>query len=131
MFSNSRTMLRILLAVLLLTSFIGYLEWGNQRQFLFQMEAFILRKMWSDPLEVIHPFTVLPLLGQLILLTTILRSRPKTGWIITGASLIGMLYLLLLLIGILGGNYKIILFSLPYILIATVLSIFLYKLKNR
>jgi hypothetical protein len=131
MFSNSRTMLRILLAVLLLTSFIGYLEWGNQRQFLFQMEAFILRKMWSDPLEVIHPFTVLPLLGQLILLTTILRSRPKTGWIITGASLIGILYLLLLLIGILGGNYKIILFSLPYILIATVLSIFLYKLKNR
>lgn len=124
-------MLRILLAVLLLTSFIGYLEWGNQRQFLFQMEAFILRKMWSDPLEVIHPFTVLPLLGQLILLTTILRSRPKTGWIITGASLIGILYLLLLLIGILGGNYKIILFSLPYILIATVLSIFLYKLKNR
>lgn len=43
--------------------------------FLFQMEAEIVSKIFSAPGSVIHPFTILPLIGQLILLFTLFKSN--------------------------------------------------------
>jgi len=62
---------------LLLTSLIGYLEWGgNNNTFLFQAEGEILSKLFTDPGSVVHPFTLLPMTGQLILIVTLFLKEP-------------------------------------------------------
>ena len=110
-------MIKKLIVILIVTSLIGYLEWGgNNKMFVAEGELDILQKLFQDPLSVIHPFTLLPLLGQLFLLITLLQKRPKKWMILTGITGIGLLYLMMLIIGILGKNLKIVIFSLPFLL---------------
>ncbi len=56
------TKAKILIALVIITSLFGHLEWGqNNQMFLFQAEAEIFIKIITEPLSVLHPFTVLPL----------------------------------------------------------------------
>lgn len=105
--------------LLILTSLIGYLEWGgNNQTFLFQAEADIVLKFFSEPQSLIHPFIVLPLLGQILLLITLFQKKP--GKILTyfGIGTLGILLGFMFVIGIIGFNFKIIISTLPFILIA-------------
>jgi hypothetical protein len=107
---------RILNALLLFTSFFGYLEWsGNSKSFLFQAEAEILSKAFTDPVSVIHPFTVLPFVGQLLLVITLFQKNPGRILTYAGIAGIGLLMLLILLVGILAMNYKIVISTLPFL----------------
>ena len=48
---------KILNLLLIVTSLFGYLEWGgNNSILLFQAEADIISKLFTDPTSVIHPF---------------------------------------------------------------------------
>lgn len=111
---------KLMILVLLITSLLGYLEWGgNHKMFLFQVESELLVKLFHDPLAVLHPFTILPLLGQVLL--AIAFFRPQKWLILGGIACIGVLMLLILTIGILGLNWKSGLSSLPFLIVSALL----------
>src|SRR5690606_5654588 len=57
--------LKILNLLLLLSSLFGYLEWvGNNQSFLAEAEYEILKKLFTDPKSIIHPYILLPLLDK-------------------------------------------------------------------
>lgn len=69
---------KLLNLLLILTSFAGYLEWGGDRHLLlYQAEIEIFTKLFTDPMSVMHPFTILPLLGQIALLITLFQKSPN------------------------------------------------------
>ena len=97
--------LRLLLLLTLFTSTWAHLSWGeNQHQFLWQTEWELLQKLFRDPVSVIHPLTLLPLFGQLLLLLSLLKNKPNSFIIYLGIACLGLLYGLLLLIAFLTLN---------------------------
>lgn len=72
------TKAKILNALLILTSLMGYLEWGKDNQvFLFQAEGQILLRLLNEPVAVAHSFTVLPMLGQLIFSDYVVSKKSR------------------------------------------------------
>jgi len=115
--------IKILNNLLILTSLIGFLQWGKDSHlFLFQAEAEIIGKLFTDPTSVLHPFTVLPLGGQIILLITVFQKNPSKVLTLIGLSGLALLLLFMLLVGILSVNFKIIISTLPFVIVA-ILSI--------
>ncbi len=110
---------RLLHLLLFVTSLLGYMEWGiDNHSFLFQAEVELLSKLFTDPLSVIHPFTIIPLFGQALLIVNIVRAKPVKWISYTAISCIGLLFLMLIFIGLWGMNIKMTLASLPFILIS-------------
>ncbi len=121
---------KILNILLMVTSLFGYLEWsGNRHSFLFQVEGEFFLKLFSDPVSVIHPFTVLPLIGQILLIITLFQKRP--GRLLTNTAIVGLGILLGLmqLIGIISFNLKIIFSTIPFIVV-TLLTIRHHRIYN-
>jgi hypothetical protein len=116
--------------LLLITSLLGYLEWsGNNHTFLFQAEIEIISKLFTNPTAVLHPFTIIPLLGQSILLITIFQSKPNKTLTFLGIGAIGILLVFMFLVGIMALNYKIIISTIPFILFS-ITTIRYYKKKH-
>ena len=110
---------KILNVFLILTSLLGYLEWGkDNKSFLFQAEAEIIAKLFTDPTSVIHPFTMLPLIGQLILLVTLFQKNPNRLLTFVGIAGIGILLALMFLIGLISLNLYIALSAAPFLVTA-------------
>ncbi|MFN8337044.1 MAG: hypothetical protein U0U09_18070 [Cyclobacteriaceae bacterium] len=110
---------KILNAILIVSSLFGYLEWGTgNHMFLFQAEGEILTKMFTDPQSIIHPFTILPMLGQLLLFTTLLQKSVNRWLTYTGLAFIGILLALMFFIGVIDTNAKILLSTLPFMITA-------------
>lgn len=106
---------KILNLSLILTSLLGYLEWGTDRkQFLFQVETEIVSKLFTDPLSVIHPFTILPLVGQILLFITLFQTKPNKVLTFAGIGGIGILLGILLIIGLINPNFKILFSTIPF-----------------
>lgn len=107
--------------ILLVTSLFAYLEWGGgNHTFLFQAEMEVMKLLFSKPGSAVHPFTVIPMLGQLILLFTLFQKQPGKWLTYTGLGCIGLLLLFIFIIGIMGLNYKIILSATPFIITAII-----------
>lgn len=109
---------KFLNAFLIITSLFGYLEWsGNSQSFLFQAEAEIIYKIVTIPSSVIHPFILLPLIGQILLLITLFQKSPSK--ILTFISIFGLGLLLgfMFIIGIISLNFKIIISTVPFLLV--------------
>lgn len=118
---------KIINLLLILSSLLGYLEWGsNNHLFLIQAEGELLRKMFSDPTSVIHPFTLLPFAGQIILAITLLQKAASKVLTFIGIGCIILLFLLMLFIGISTKNLKIFSSTIPFIFLS-VLTILRYK----
>lgn len=116
---------KLLNCLLILTSLLGYLEWGGDNQaFLFQLEGEVLDKLVTEPADALHPFTVLPLLGQLLLLFTLFQKRPNKTLTYIGIGCIGLLLMMILVIGILNLNFKMLLSTIPFI------GLSIYTIKN-
>ena len=110
---------KILNLLLIITSLLGYLEWsGDSRSFLYQAEGEILYKLFTDPASTIHPFILLPLLGQLLLLVTLFRKRPGKVLTYIGISGLGLLLGFMFVVGIISLNIRIIASTLPFLLVA-------------
>lgn len=108
---------RILIISLLITSLFCYLEWGNnQSAFLFQAEGEIIYKLISSPHSIIHPFILIPLAGQLILVSALLQKEPNKNLIYTGIISLTLLIGFVFIIGIGVLNFKIIFSIIPYII---------------
>lgn len=107
---------KVLNACLILTSLMGYLEWGgDNKMFLFQGEFEVLTRLYQDPLAAAHPFTVLPLFGQLILLFTLFQKEPGKILTLLGLGCLSVLLDFMFLIGLLSLNYKILLSTIPFL----------------
>ena len=112
---------KLLNLLLILTSFAGYLECGGDRHlFLYQAEIEIFTKLFTDPMSVIHPFTILPLFGQIALLITLFQKQPNKILTLAGIGGISVLLILMLVIGIMSRNIRIILSTLPFLITAIV-----------
>ena len=123
-------MKRIINVCLILTSLAGYLEWGTDKSaFLFQTEAEVFRKFFVNPLDVIHPFVLLPLFGQMLLVFTLFQKVPGRTLSLTGLVSLSILMLLLFFIGIISFNWKILISSLPFILTG-IYALRVYSKKN-
>lgn len=120
---------KLLNIIAILTSLIGFLQWGKgNSMFLFQAEAEVISKLFLSPGDVIHPLTVLPLIGQLLLLSTILQKEPSKILTLIGVCLLSLLLGLMFLIGLMDFNFKILASTIPFFV--TVVFIFRYHKKN-
>lgn len=118
---------KILNSLLIITSLFGYLEWsGSSRSFLFQAEGEIVSKLFTDPISTLHPFTILPLLGQVILLFTLFQKKPSKTMTYISIGGLGILLIFMFIIGLLSLNYKIIISTIPF-LVVSILAIRHYR----
>jgi hypothetical protein len=114
---------------LLLSFLICYLEWGHQRAFIFQMEyEFFVSTITLSSL--LHPFILLPFIGQLLLLYPLFLKDPNPKLILTGMILLGLLAWFIFIISIISLNPEMIACSLPFTL-TSILFIRHYKTLNR
>lgn len=103
---------------LLLSSLIGYLEWGgDKKMFLFEIEGEVLSKLFTDPLGILHPLTILPLFGQLLLIISLFQKKPNKLLTYIGLGCIGILVVLIFFVGLISLNYKTILSTIPFLVI--------------
>jgi hypothetical protein len=110
-------MKKLLNLCLLLTSLIGYLEWGkNEHSFLFEAEAGLFSKLLTDPMAALHPLTVLPFTGQLILLYTLFQKQPGRVLTYTGLACLSLLLVFIFIIGLLSLNISIAASAVPFII---------------
>jgi len=101
---------------LVLSFQLGYLEWGKgYHTFLFQAETEIISKAMSNAASAVHPFIIIPLAGLLILLYTLFQKTPSRFLSLSGLACLSVLMLLILLIGIISGNLKMIASTIPFL----------------
>lgn len=109
---------KLLNSLLIITSLFGYLEWGGGNTiFLFQAEQQIFVKLFQDPLSVAHPFTLLPLFGQLILLFTLFQRSPGRILTLMGLGCLSILLSFMFLIGLISFNFKILVSTVPFLVV--------------
>lgn len=112
-------MKKLLNLLLILTSLIGYLEWGTGNStFLFRAEWEVFSKLFTSPTEVIHPFIILPLAEQLMLLITLFQNPPNQILTYLGIAGTGVLLGFMFIIGVMSMNYKIVFSTLPFLVVA-------------
>jgi len=125
----NNTKRKFLNAALIFTSLIGYLEWGaGNHSFLFQAEGEVLSKLFTDPMSVLHPFTLLPLFGQIILFLSLFQKTPSKIMTYIGLAGLAVLLFFITLVGVLGMNYKIVLSTVPFI-VTSILVVKEYRKK--
>lgn len=107
---------RIINLGLLLSFLICYLEWaGGNSGFLFQFEYSVFSTN-ANQNTFAHPLIFIPLLGQLLLLISVFY--PNKRLTLFGIILLSVLVLVILLVGVLSFNLKIILSTIPFITIS-------------
>ena len=120
---------KILALCLILFSLIGYLEWGGENHnFIFQIEADVISKLFTDFLSILHPFVLIPLIGQILLATTFFLKKPKKLFIYLGIGGISLLFLMMLFIGLMLPNFKIILCTCPFLITSVITILHVRKL---
>ena len=110
---------KILNGLAILSSLFGYLEWGGGNDaFLFQAEMEVLGKLVSDPVSAAHPITLLPLLGQVLLIVTLFQKEPSRLLTYLEIACLALLLVFMFLIGLLSLNLKILFSTIPFLLTA-------------
>ncbi len=111
-------MKRILNILLLLASLIGYLEWGGgNHAFLGQAEYELLFKKAPESATFLHPFVLVPLCGQLLLLITVFQKETKRILTFIALACLSLIMVFLFVIGLMSGNVKVALSAVPFIVI--------------
>lgn len=102
---------------LLLTSLIGYLEWGTgNHAFVVEVEAVLFLRNAGSHDALLHPVVIIPFCGQLILLFTLFQRTPARILTWIGLACLSTIMLLLFLAGLLSFNWKIIVSAMPFII---------------
>jgi hypothetical protein len=113
--------LKLLNLSVIVASLVGYLEWGGGHSvFLFQAEAELFAKALSDPAGVIHPLTVLPVLGQVVLLSTLFQHTPGKTLTYVGIGGVGLLLAFMFVIGLIDTNIKVAASAVPFLVLSVV-----------
>ncbi|HAP00680.1 MAG TPA: hypothetical protein DCQ93_02035 [Bacteroidetes bacterium] len=106
--------------LLLLISFLFcFLEWGNNHSsFIFQLEYEILMNTNQASENFMHPLILFPFIGEILLLILIFKKKPKRWLIIISILFPGILVMMILLVGLLSLNIKIICSAIPFLITA-------------
>lgn len=116
--------------LLIITSLIGYLEWGNNNSsFLFQAEYEVIKGLFSNMGSVAHPFTLIPLIGQILIFITLFQKEPSRTLSYIGMACLALLLGFMLLIGAFAMNFKIFISTIPFFLVV-LLVVRNFKLKR-
>ncbi len=116
---------------MILTSLFGYLEWGtSNRMFLYQGEWEVLTKLVNDPASAAHPFVLLPLAGQVLLIVTLFQKQPGKWLTIAGVGAIGVLLFFMFIIGLIDLNPRIFGSTLPFVITGTWAILNIRKRRN-
>ena len=100
---------------LILTSLVGYLEWGEgQHQFVFEVLGTLFTQLLEDPASVLHPLTVLPFLGLVLWIIAFIQLTPSKRLVYAGIILMGLLFAMLVVVGVLGSHWKILVATIPF-----------------
>lgn len=122
---------RIFAALTLISTFLVYFEWGGENQaFLWEMELDLFQKATEDIAALGHPLIILPLIAQILLIVIIALPNARRSLPIVAVSLFGILAFIVLLGGVGGSNYKIIGFSLPFVILSSLWLFGRKKLKK-
>ncbi len=122
------TKIKLLCLLLVLASLVGYLEWsGGNTMFIGQMELLFFDKLFTDPEELAHPFIILPFAGQILLITVFLLKRPSSRLAWAGLVLLSVIMLMILLIAVMGLNWRMLLSVMPFFILAVMLARVLRK----
>ena len=117
--STDKMKSKVLNFLLIFSSLFGYLEWsGNNHLFLFEAEAEIFSKLFTDPVSVLHPFTVLPIVGQILLVITLFQKTPNKTLTYISVAGLGLLLGFIFIVGLMSINFKIIISTIPFIVLA-------------
>jgi hypothetical protein len=112
---------KIKILFLIISSLFVYLSWGKESAaFLFQMEYEIISKLFTNPLSALHPFTIIPLLGQILLLISLFQKTPNSVLLKIGIGCLLFLIGFVLIVGLLSRRISIIVSTLPFITVALV-----------
>lgn len=115
---------------LLLSFLLGYLEWGHDYHiFIFQAEGELFSKLVSNPLSVLHPFTLIPFAGQLLLVYSLFQKEPGKWITLSGLACLSLLMVFLFFIGILGMRLKIVASVTPFIALG-IFAVLYYRKNN-
>ena len=110
---------KVLNFLLVISSLCGYLEWGgNQHIFLFKAEAKIIATLFTNPVAALHPFTIFPILAQILLLNTLFQKSPSKILTYIGIAGLALLLGFMFIVGIISLNYKIVISTIPFIFIS-------------
>ena len=127
---NKTTKQKLLNLLIIVSSLFGYLEWGGDNNaFLWEIEGEILSKIFTDPVSILHPLTILPMAGQILILISLFQKEAKPILVYIGIVCIGLLLGLMAVIGILDQNFKILLSTIPFLITSTLAIIQLRKSK--
>lgn len=122
---------RVLNIGLLATSLTGYLEWGGGNQiFLWKAEWNVLLQLFFNPEQAAHPFTLIPMLGQMLLVLSLFVPKYFRWLTLAGIACISLLLYFMFVIGLLGMNMKILLSTLPYVVLSVWALLLQRKAKN-
>ena len=95
-----------------------YLEWADQSAFVYEVAYMLLFEKSEKASAFSHPLVLLPFLGQLLVLISLFMPKPKKWMVITGMAMMGLLVVMLLLVSLLGRNWKIFLATMPFLVSA-------------
>lgn len=108
-------MQRVINLLILLTSLLGYLEWGNgQSAFLVEVEWLLFSGQTSSVGDFAHPLIFLPLAGQLLVLMALFQKIPGRRLTTLGLALIAVLLPLVSVVGLISLNPRIFGSTLPF-----------------
>lgn len=111
--------IKIKTLLLLISSLFVYLSWGPCNEaFLVQIEIDVFKKLLSDPVAALHPFTMIPLAGQLVLVITLVQKTPSNFLLKTGISCLLFLIGFVFIVGLISLRLPIIVSTLPFIILA-------------
>lgn len=112
---------KILNLGLVVTSLVGHLEWGGgNRMFLFQAEADVFSRLFTDFGSVVHPLVLMPMIGQALLVFSLFQKSPNKALTLIGVLGIGSLLVVMLGIGVIVSDLKMVLSTLPFLLLSWV-----------
>lgn len=122
---------KIINGLLIIFSLFGYLEWGtNSNSFLFEGEYEVLRNLFKNFDSAVHPLTIIPLVGQILLVVSLFQKKPDKTLTYTGISCLTLLLGFMFFIGIIGMKFKILISTIPFLVTAIFALLQLRKQKQ-
>ena len=110
---------KLLNILLIVTSLFGYLEWGShESSFLIEAEYNVIRGLLTDYASAAHPFTLIPLWGQIMLMITLFQKTPSRNLTYIGTGGIGLLLIFMLIVGLVSMNFRIAISTIPFLITA-------------
>jgi hypothetical protein len=98
------------------------MEWsGNNHAFLIIMQYEIIFGKYFDLKNFFHPVILLPLIGEILLIITLVQEKPSKVLLLTGMACLSVIMFIIFFVGITSLNIKIFASTLPFFIIGFII----------